>query len=317
MTQILFNRYARITIKLDNKKPSEQYITFSEDFKLTFKAESFVSISDTANYQIAEVALYNISDDLKTQIARKATEIVLDIGYYNFHDVIFTGSIKNTVNVKEGTDVLTILYCSSSLLEKTQTIPIAYTANNENVRTLIIKLCKKAGIEYQIPNSIPYTVQDTTFKGNVLDIIAKICQIPGINLMWGMHNRKLIVVDTTAPIKESTIYVMGPESGLIDVPQISDTGVLLKTYINPKIHINSIIKLDTKYAAFNVGALNWQEDRVRGSKFNAYTNINKNWFQGNFNVLTINYIGDTRGNSWYSQLDCKVYDRTGRGIKDE
>lgn len=317
MTQKLFNRYARITVKIKAEKPSEDYIIFTEEFKLTFKAESFVSVSDTANYQIAEVALYNISDAIKTQLARNATDITIDVGYYDFHDVIFAGSIKNVAIVKEGTDVLTILYCSSSLLEATQTKPVAYTVNNENAKTVLAKLCDMAGVLYQLPDTIPYKISDIAFKGNILDVVAQICQLPGINLVWGMHNRVLIIIDITAPIKEALVYEIGPESGLIDVPQISDTGVQLKTYINPKIHVNSLIKLNTKYASFDIGALNWQEDRLRGSNFNAYTDINKNWFQGFFNVLTINYSGDTRGNTWYSQLDCKVYDRTGRGIKDE
>ena len=89
-----------------------------------------------------------------------------------------------------------------------------------------------------------------------------------------------------------------PGAGLLDIPVVTELGIDLKVFLDPFLFPGDWFELDSKFANFNIGNLEYI-DRVRGQQFKTYgRQINNNRYQGNYRALEILHFGSSLDNTW-------------------
>jgi hypothetical protein len=83
-------------------------------------------------------------------------------------------------------------------------------------------------------------------------------------------------------------FGLSPSSGLIGVPDQLNYGVHGKCLLNPRVKLNSLIHIDNSLIRAQ-----------QASQTAQYTLDN----DGIYRVIKVTYIGDTRGNDWYTEFE--------------
>lgn len=331
MSQYL-NRYLRINVKIDpvpnpgagwqsmqtanqsviTAGASEEILTFTEDFKIVFDVASITSESNLLNTQTAQIDIYNLDADVQNKLAQRGSRINVVAGYEDLYDVIFVGEVNNVKKIKRGPDIITTLYCATNISEK-----IIETINGGIRVTDYLKgLCSRLDIPCDIPNSNWKIIPSSglSYVGSLSGLVGKLCKEYDLIAVW--VNRKLVILDKAAPTetRPEEIFIFGPETGLIDIPEISDAGAVVTTLLNPKVQLNKYVKIEAEYANFNIGEMLYQKNRLRGGEFTAFTAIDIDRLHGTYYTRSAKYTGDTRGDDWFSVFTCNIHDNDGKVV---
>lgn len=132
------------------------------------------------------------------------------------------------------------------------------------------------------------------------------------NAVGGIDGNELgyvSVQDINKP-KEAAL-VISPQTGLIGTPVQTQDGVNFKCLIEPKIRVNSTIRLegvkvldaqaDPNVTSTNNGNLIGGYDGTQASVLGLSPT-------GTYSVIWVEHEGDTRGNVWYSSVNCYAVD---------
>ena len=97
-----------------------------------------------------------------------------------------------------------------------------------------------------------------------------------------------LYLDKFTDVPTSQAIVLTPDSGLIGYPTQVDNGVEIKCLLNPRIKLNGLVKIDNsavRLKQVQVGQLVTPLD-----------------IDGEYQAISINHVGDTRGNDWYTTV---------------
>lgn len=148
------------------------------------------------------------------------------------------------------------------------------------------------------------TIRGRVYYGNSRD---ELRQIADNNDCWcSIQDGQVQFVPKTGYIPETPILIT-PSTGLIGVPEQSQTGLKVRVLLNPSIKIGRVIKLDSS----DINQLRYGLDQ--GSvKTNlvmpkGVTKVNAD---GLYYVMRAEHTGDSRGTPWYTDLTCLAVDAT-------
>lgn len=116
------------------------------------------------------------------------------------------------------------------------------------------------------------------------------------NGIFWIENNKLNLIKITDVLEDEAI-VLTPETGLIGYPTQVDKGVQLRCLLDPRIKLNVLVKIDNSAVR-----------RIKGQRGSLITPLDQD---GEYHVIKITHIGDTRGNDWYT--DVMAVNRAGVG----
>lgn len=77
--------------------------------------------------------------------------------------------------------------------------------------------------------------------------------------------------------------------GLIGTPEQTDYGVSAKCLLNPCLKLNARVRIDSEYIV--------PQEAKKGTELSALPT------DGVYRISRINYVGDTRGQAWYCELE--------------
>jgi hypothetical protein len=120
--------------------------------------------------------------------------------------------------------------------------------------------------------------------------------------LWSVQNEKLQMLPPKEHIPGEAV-VINAKTGMIGQPEQLAKYIIVRSLINPKVEINHRIHLD------NASILLAQWDLSIGGASPGNPGPKNAWLpqldqDGFYKVFKIDYIGDTRGNSWYMDLYC-------------
>ena len=290
----------------------KEILTFTEEFKIVFDIASITSESTLLNTQTAQIEIYNLDAETQKKLAQRGSRINVVAGYQDLYDVLFVGEINNVKKSKRGPDIITTLYCATNISEK-----IFETVNGGvRITNYLKSLCARLNIPCDIPdNNWKFTPSSGfSYSGSLSGLIGKICKDYAFIAAW--INRKLVMLDKNSETekRKEEIFVFNMDTGLIDIPEISDAGAVITTFLNPKVQLNKYVKIEAEYANFNIGEMLYQKNRLRGNTFNAFTSIDLDRLHGTYYVRSARYSGDTRGDDWFSIFTCQIHDNDGRVV---
>lgn len=267
-----------------------------------FQVRSSINIGANGLHT-AEIALWNLSDKSSKEIEQNGILVTLEAGYEGKTGKIFDGKISSVIRTKPSAteaDIITILYCVSGL-NFLQNASFSEAIIFEDLRSVLARLANRLGLSLTIDSQVEGVISNTTLSGDVLTILKNLGSEFNFNFYW---SETRLYVKAVLPIEEvTTIKQYTPENGLLDIPVVTEIGVSLKVFLDPNISSGDGFILDSKFADFSIGGLNFV-DRVRGDQVKTFgRQINNNRYQGKYQALEIFHKGSSHEDIWQTQIN--------------
>ena len=117
------------------------------------------------------------------------------------------------------------------------------------------------------------------------------------NCRWSIQNGVLTLVPLTGYLPGQAVAI-NSASGMLGTPEQTDNGIKVRCYLNPLIKIGQAVKINNA----DINQVAWAQQLGPGYKQQVYYATLAN--DGVYRVLVAEHEGDTRGNSWYTDLTC-------------
>lgn len=236
----------------------------------------------------SKVVLYNLSPEDENKIIKQGQRIVIEAGYNgSYYGKIFDGQIIQPIRSREnGTDYkLTLVAMDSDRFLSFGLISQSVVAQQSSRE--VINSCITNSANPVEPGTITEEVinypRGKILFGKASNYLAQIAR--SLNGTYYNEDGKVnIIQPKTLPTDE--ILDLTPENGLLGTPSQSEYGVRFDCLLNPSIHIGSLVRIDNK--------------RIEGKELDVSSmNIIRALDSvGIYRIISISYIGDTRGNDW-------------------
>lgn len=273
-------RYRVIIIMADGNSLDVSEIKCTFDIKKTQFKQSDKAV----------ITLYNLSPDTENKIIKDGKQVLIEAGYNgSFYGRIYTGAIIQPVRSKEnGTDYKLTLISMNTDRFLTYGLVGTTIVASQSARDAVTTAASKASYSAEVG----YITADTNLtypRGKVmfgkpsdyLDQIAKT-----LNATFYTEDGKVNIVQAKQ-LSSNEIFDLGPETGLIGSPEQNETGISFECLLNPLIAINSLVRIDNK----KIAGYEWEQGKAIRSLDS----------QGIYRIITVEYIGDTRGQDWKCQ----------------
>nr|WP_224791752.1 hypothetical protein [Pandoraea sputorum] len=137
------------------------------------------------------------------------------------------------------------------------------------------------------------------------------CTARNTGTTWSIQDGKLQVIPETSYMP-GEIYVINSDTGMIGLPVQTQNGVQVRTLMNPKLKIGTVIELkNSSIQQYEFGLS--ITDVARREMIDQSNRLSAN---GLYYVMLAEHQGDTRGNDWYTDLTCIALDPTVVGSLD-
>lgn len=268
---------------------TQQSLTFSE-LRLTFK----ISKSVVGEPDIAEIDIYNLSDNSIAILSGQEIDLTLQTGYAGSAlQTIFSGRIRNTIVARINVDKICTIYAANSQQIYDNSAFFKSYTNQATVVTILNDITNSLnGVELGSLDAITSQARNltgATYSGSVKDILDKLSEQYGFN--WSITDNVLRVYPSENAIPESSIAAVNisPQTGMIGSPTITEIGVDVSTLLNPSLTPNAIVQVQSETPNINLGNL-------------VYRNVDRDLGNGRFKINKVTHIGDSRGNDWKSEI---------------
>jgi hypothetical protein len=304
-----FLRFAQLLVTNE----SQQTVTDLSGLRFRFEVRS----SDLETPNTAVIRVYNASSKTVNTIINGgmgsglddgANFVTLSAGYQNGNQgVIFQGDIKQFRFGKEGNvdTYLDILAgdgdqaYNESIVN--QTLP---KGTNDTQQLAAIAASMNIPVSPQAQGAL--TTGGILPRGKTLFGMSRIHMrdlADKNDCRWSIQNGVLTIIPNTGYLSGDIVNI-NTASGMIGAPEATDNGITVRCYLNPLIKIGQRVQINN--ADIN-------QTIVKAQSFPAYTSLfypatTSN--DGVYRVLVAEHIGDTRSNSWYTDLTCLSIDQS-------
>jgi hypothetical protein len=224
------------------------------DLTIAFDVEK--GISSTQN--TAEIQLWNLSESHRNALGKELDEVLLEAGYWppgeaNNVGIIFHGNIRDVEHTRSGPDIITTLSTGDGdKAVRNATISRSYKAGTkvETVIEDIQKELEKEGArrgEWKMPKDLQPFKRPYAAVGGAkreMDILSR-----GFGFYWSVQNSVTEIIPGDGFI--GGIVHITPDSGMVNVPTITDTGVKVAALLNPEIRPNRRVRIESQVLEMN------------------------------------------------------------------
>lgn len=252
-----------------------------------FRCVFDIEVKPGGSAMIAEIQIYNLS---RKDIIEQRSDISFSAGYADNFGVLFDGTVTNIVRERRGPDIVTRLFCRSSMAA---TRGIMYGAYGPGANVIdVLRDAAKAWPLYLDIDPSQFSEKDVFPAGWTADpdiptTLDKLKNMFGF--LWTVSRGSLVITRLNEE-RSTTIFDINQFSGMVGSPELigvgSGVGVEVTTKINPLIQASSRINVKSEFTSYQTGSLHIAEMEVDASA------------SGLFNVFKINYLGDTHGSAW-------------------
>lgn len=274
--------------------------------RITFEVKR--TQSQTPN--LAQIKVYNLSEDTANLIVGEGSRIILQAGYQDNFGVVFDGQC---IQIKKGREDGTETYVEINASDGDH----AYNYSFVNTTLIAGSTQKDHVATVQKAMGVGSTQLDTTAKplprgkvmfGEAKRIMRKSAHAN--NQDWSIQDGQLQIINSTSTLKQQAV-VLNSKSGLVGGAEQSTNGIKARALLNPMIKIGGLIQLDEQDVAFaKIHSEHKQEEHkkkkksTKTSKKHAANKPASIAHDGKYKVIEVSYIGDTYGNDWYSDAVC-------------
>lgn len=251
----------------------------------------------------AQISIFNLNATFENTVIQEGYRVVVEAGYPNNYGKIFDGTILMCNRYKQdGTDyILNILALDGSQFLNEGFCTFTY-AKGQTARQVVQNVCNKAStpisLGYASPqlDKIKFSKAYTSY-GSTKTALSDIART--INGTWYVDNGELYMIAysdsaTKLPGGLNQAVELNPKTGLIGNPQQVNYGVQVKCLLNPKIMPYGLIHISNQYITEQLVSIgNYSQGVSRTYELDS---------EGLYRVCSVTFVGDTRGNDWYSEV---------------
>ena len=257
----------------------------------------------------ALIKVYNLTPDHENQIRGEFDEVLLNAGYEGSSLLIFRGNIRHVFRYRDGNDRITEIDAADGDKDFRKTTVNFTLAKGSSTAQLLDQVVQK----FQTTKKGYAVVKDRKrLRGrvvsgsarNVLDDIAT-----EADARWSIQDGllEIVPVDSTLPTEA---IVLRSDTGLLGAPEIDDKGIKATCLLNPRIRVNGKVWLDNNTLKAKIakeletkpGAKKVKTKKHRGELARLDPD-------GVYKVYKLEHEGDTRSNTWTTQVFCVGLDK--------
>lgn len=272
----------------------------------------------------ADVRVYNpapgtVSALLAQGSSLEFTQIVIQAGYEGSFGPIFQGTIKQVRYGRENqTDTyLDITAADGDSAYNYSTIALSLAAGQTQptnaVQSIIQSMAsqdRSIGTGYIPPidgnNPLP---RGKVLYGMARDEMRKLAE--NMNCSWSIQDGQIVLIPLTGYLP-GQVPVITRQTGMIGMPEVTQSGISVKTLLNPNLKIGQAVKLDNASIQQMRFSLNTLDQAANLVAETTQARINSD---GLYYVMQADHTGDTRGQSWYTDLICLAIDASSPNAK--
>ena len=297
--------------------------TAGMDFRMTFK----VRHADIQTPGTAEITIYNLSNATANQYIKEFSRVSLQAGYIHGHyGQIFSGTVKQFKKGRDNaTDSYLTLYCADgdaawNYAFLNTTIPAG--SGDQEVTDAVKKSFQAQGMAIGQVDQADATgriggigakfLRGVVQYGLTVDRIRSHERTTG--RVWSIQNGTVQAIKSSAYAMGDTV-VINSGTGMIGVPEVTQDGIHVQCLLNPNLYVKQLVKLDNKSLNqyFAPGA-DPEKAGAQVTTYGAYAALAQYWAStredGTYCIIVLDHEGDTRGQPWFSYLNCLNVDPT-------
>ncbi|TRY23684.1 hypothetical protein FOI68_20685 [Brevibacillus sp. LEMMJ03] len=241
--------------------------------------------------QFSTVTIYNLSAETENQIINEGDTIILEAGYEGEqYGLIFRGDVVQPIRGKE--DGVTYKLTLNSI-DSDRALNFGFVAfsvsKGQTSRDIVQNVASKARLPMELGFisdglSTAKLTRGKVFFGTAKDYLRQLAHSNAATFY--MEDGKVNIIQAT-DYPPNEIVDLAPESGLIGTPQQSDYGVSFKCLLNPRLKLNSLVRINNSL----IQAQTYQFGQIPRA-LDA---------EGIYRIIELRHTGDTRGDTWYTE----------------
>lgn len=302
-----FGRAWKLTVNTvpDETGIQQQITAFSsawipEALHITF--ETFQSVNSALWY--ADISIYNLNNATLNTIITQGMTVSLEAGYMNKpYGVIFEGTVFQPLWERENvTDFKLTLHCVVGFINNGNNFAAQSFAKGLTQRQLVARMAAGASTPVPLvtnPDADTALSKTTLSRGGIIfgnpdKYFEQASKYSDLNTWQSNAQASIISLSKSANLPT---FTFGVGSGLLGTPQQTQFGVDCRVLLDPRITPATQIYLDQ--SALTVRQL------PLGLAGNTYPTILSQ--SGYYAVLAVRHMGDSRGNTWETQITGSLY----------
>ncbi len=244
-------------------------------------------------------------------MSREFTRVVLQAGYEGNFGAIFDGQIKQTRygRISSTETYLDIHAADGDRAYNYSTMALSLVAGENGKRKALEAIIGSMAAFGVFQGYVPPDFPDNPLpRGKVLFGSAKDeMRILARNSLtnWSIQNGRLQLVPETAYLP-GDVPEINASTGMIGIPEQTQNGIKVRTLLNPALKIGQVIRLNNASIQTYRRPISLSKEK-ENIIFDVRNPINPD---GLYYVMVADYYGDSRGDSWYSDLTCLSVDAT-------
>lgn len=274
----LFKRTVAIDVELKNND-----VLRIRNLRVEFQIEK--TKDPTANK--AEIKITNLSDETRARIREKDALIRVFAGYEGDLGLVllFSGNIQHLANDWATPDIVTKIEAQDGQRQLRESRASFSYGNRTSANTILNRLANEIGLPLRQDFNVPGSYQGFSFNGRARDGMDEVCRRFGYT--WSIQDGEILIVPRSGNTGR-VATLLSSNTGLINTPErLSDQegeldGAIekelewkLTSLLNPRLSPGALVQLESKQA------------------------------KGLFQTEKVRHYGDTRGKSWYSEIEVK------------
>jgi hypothetical protein len=269
----------------------------------------------------ADIRIFNVKKETAVKMAKEFTRVVLKAGYESQFGVIFDGTIIQyrrgrlspvdtyvdiTAQAGDGVHVFGTV---STTLAAGSTPDDRYKALLQSIQSDDVQQ------GYTSPLQGPTLPRGRVLYGMTRDCLRDLGDQTQTN--WTIHNGKLEMVARDGYLPDQAV-VLTADTGMIGMPVQTVDGIMVRCLLNPLLRPNGRVQLNNasiQQARLSpdykgIAPFDANTARIAGTgdqpqhEFSPASPAADQ--DGIYGILAVDHVGDTRGNTWYSELACVV-----------
>ncbi|MEE1282180.1 MAG: hypothetical protein UHK60_08045 [Acutalibacteraceae bacterium] len=329
-----FNRHAKLILKFYNQEnlilpfktvTYEHYISLNNtkiynNTRISFEVEKYPSKGLDYN-GTAKILIYNISDDINDLLANESLvkKLELQVGYGDKIETIYKGTINTSYVSYAHNDMITYMWCfsfSSVLLGKDYQKSYSFKMP-QTYKGMLNLILSDISLILQENISVDTSYMDKETEFNFGSGLFQNVTVDGLR---GMLDRISKDLSCDYYIEDNKIYLgsfkdekklglveLSPQNGLLNNPNVTDSGLEIKTILNPKIKMFTPIKVMSDFADYSGSGYNFTDATKR---INANYLMGFKSFYSNSQAVYVSHKGDTHENTWETNVTTVTLNET-------
>lgn len=294
-----------------------------------FRFQVLAADSETPN--TAVIRIYNLADVTVRKMTAEYTRVILQAGYDAAFGVIFDGTIKQYRVGKENTTdkYLDILAADADLAYNFGVVNATLAAGTTpvdrakataeamglSIGQIDAKILETSGIIPQPRGKVLWGMGRAHMR-NIADTL---------RATWNINGGKVNITGLQGYLPGEAV-VLSAATGMIGIPEQTDQGVKVRTLLNPRLRLGGLVQIDNalvnqiKQADLRADGTFTERKLPQGQiNYNSWgkgvsfpANVTDDGF---YRAYVIEYVGDTRGNEWYSDVICLAVDISAQQVR--